>query len=118
MVNEYLQQSFYNIFEFSDMMLDAIDGGIVFEDCKMVRNISVDGEILLAEKDTYEAVWFLFDQQVFQFVKRWVQDPEDRPNNMIPGEGSLDIPQKDLAPFLHWCLSDAVYAARKSKNSI
>lgn len=93
--------SFYRIFEYGHMMFDAIDKGMVFEQIVITRNITTASGKTLKKGDEYEAVWFLFEKQLFQFID-WI--PECNGSHFwIPDSTTLiEIPQAELAPLLVW----------------
>jgi hypothetical protein len=94
-------ESFYYIFEYGHMMHDAIDHGLVYECIKITRDIETESGKILKKDDTYEAVWFLWDKQLFQFID-WIPDSKGS-HNYIPDPKTLvEIPQSELARFTHW----------------
>ncbi len=102
----YRKESFFELFSYSHMMHDAIDQGLVYEDCLITRNIIIAEfrphpkcGIVFREGDTFEAIWFSFRDMNFQFIHSWV--PKD-PYNYEPDSQSFIISQKDLAPYLVW----------------
>lgn len=97
-------ESFFNCFEYACVLHDAIDKGLVYEGCVISRNIATKSGCMLKSGEEFEAVWFSFGRQEFNFIKSWVpKDPEDPecPHH-IAGPGSISIPQSELAPFLVW----------------
>lgn len=94
-------ESFYNLFDYSHTMHDAIDYGLVYEGITITRNIqTVSGKVLKAG-DSYDAVWFLWKEQLFQFID-WVPDSPGSFNWVPDPETLIEIYQSELANFLHW----------------
>jgi hypothetical protein len=91
--------SFFYIFDYSHMMHDAIDGGLVYECCDVTKDITTARGFKLKKGQHYEAVWFLFEKSLFQFID-WVPGDD---GTYIPNPKTLiEIPQLELAPFLKW----------------
>lgn len=94
---------FFTIFSFGHHMHDAIDGGIVYEQITILKDVITSNGFSLKAGTEYEAVWFLLDKQVFQFIdwKRPVDPSKDTTWNPDP-QTFVEIPQKELAPFCKW----------------
>lgn len=92
-------KSFYYLFEYHHMEDDAVDATLVYESVVITKTIKTKGGHELKQGDTYNAVWFQFDTEEFLFIS-WI-DVSPYTQEVNP-ERSVFIPQKELAPFLHW----------------
>ena len=91
-------ESFFGVFDYHVFEPQAIDYGLIYEMITITRDVVTSSGLKLNKGDEYDAVWFLFDKQVFQFIK-W--ECVDECTSEI-GPGSIEIPQSELAPFLYW----------------
>ena len=93
--------SFFRVFDFYDMMHDAIDKGIVYEGITITKDIQfASGKKLVVGKG-YDAVWFLFKSGVFQFID-WVEDPDDKGNYIPDPETFIEVDHMVMSKFLVW----------------
>lgn len=92
--------SFFDVFQFSHLMHDAIDGGLVYEGITILRDIETSSGLKLKQGDYYESLWFLFATMEFQFINWEPKFPNAA--EYIPDDSSVFIPQSELAPFLVW----------------
>lgn len=104
--------SFFNVFEYSVLMHDAIDKGLVYEDITIQRDITTISGLRLQKGRKFDAVWLLFDVkgEVEVYFINWVKkdsgrnsaSPKGRAGDYMPGEDSVLIPMKELVQFLVW----------------
>lgn len=93
-------EEFFNIFKYSHMMHDAIDGGLTYEDCEIIRDIQTSvGK--LNKGDRFESIYFMFSEKTFEFCN-WKEDPNPPHLCSVPDESSMYVPQSDLASYCHW----------------
>lgn len=99
--NTCYDTSFYHIFDFNHLMHDAIDGGLVYDNCKITKDINtVSGE--LKEGQEFHQVNFYFNKQAFHFIN-WKLDLTPGGNGQyIPNETSVLIPQAEISKYLVW----------------
>ena len=91
-------ESFFNVFDYHCFEPQAIDQGLVYESITITRDVLTSSGLKLNKGDEYDAVWFLIEKHLFQFIK-WERVTD---YDFQMGPGSIEIPQSELVPFLHW----------------
>lgn len=96
--------SFFDIFEYNDLIHDACDYCIVYFLPRILKDIKTASGLSLNKGDEFEQVTFNMLTQEFQFeVFESCEEHDQR-----GGNGSLEhkrlviIPQRELAPFMVW----------------
>ena len=97
-------ESFFGLFEFTYIMHDAIDCGLVYEGITILKDIETGSGKRLNKGDEFHQVNFDFKEQTLSFVIYESAEAHDRSG----GTGTLNptklvvIQQAELAQFLYW----------------
>lgn len=97
---KFEKESFYDVFDYEDMMLDAGDGVMIFFYCTITKDIQTE-TIHLIKTLEFEQIEFYWGEQKFCFIS-YLEQKKESPGVLFPAKGSFKIEQKDLAPFLVW----------------
>lgn len=91
--------SFFHIFTFTNLMHDAMDFNLVYEDIVIEKDIVIDDKIVLYQGATFHQVNFDLKERVFHFIN-WQQAV---PHNVtIHPKQEIRISQESLGPKLKW----------------
>lgn len=102
-------------------MHDARDGGLTYEDITILRDLKTRSGLSLTKGTCFETVYLVFSASMFEFIN-WKPKSEKESNHLIPNKemkigentgriypASINIPQRELAPFIHWNDKDEEY---------
>ena len=92
-------ESFFNLFDFFAIEHQAMNATIVYESCKITKDIETRNGQVLKVGTEFDQVNFYIKLGQFHFIT-W--KPSEDCSEYIPNETSVLIPQGDLAAFLMW----------------
>jgi hypothetical protein len=101
MLNKYyLNDTFYNIFHYCNVMDDAIDG-LTWEIVTLEKDLIFPGG-KIPKGTEYETVYFIWADSQFQFIN-WERIPNGDGFETVPDPNkSVAIPLSEMAPYIKW----------------
>lgn len=93
-----INNSFFGLFEFDQLMHEAVDQHLVYTGITILRSVPKYG---LKTGAWYQACWYSFEENKISFIN-WVPNPERENSNIPDPETLVEIAGEHLMPLLVW----------------